>query len=325
MKKVLIYIIAFCFITSSCNISKPIALSDNIILRNYQPFTEFNKTARLSETATLKLEHDLPKIDGATALYPLYAAFVQAIYPEGDYFYQSRGNFTTYEEPLVGASTTASAYNRLIEGKVDIIFCAKPSIEQTEMVRNNGMEFIMIPIGSEAFVFFINVKNPVSNISTDDIIGIYSGRITNWSKLGGNRSEIRAYQRTKNSGSQTMLESIMGEEKLINSKTENELTFMLDIINRTADYRNYRNALGFSFLFYTTQMVQNNNIKLLSINNILPTKETIQNGTYPYCDNFYAIILNNNTDNENINLFIKWILSEQGQYLVEKTGYVPIR
>ncbi|MCL2793643.1 MAG: hypothetical protein FWD87_11215 [Spirochaetaceae bacterium] len=70
-------------------------------------------------------------------------------------------------------------------------------------------------------------------------------------------------------------------------------------------------------------MVQNDSIKLLSINGISPSIETIQSGDYPFTDYFYAVTTN--TENENVNKFIEWILSEQGQYLVEKTGYFPLR
>jgi phosphate transport system substrate-binding protein len=291
-------------------------VDDSIRIREYQPFKEDTKTIKLPETATLKLPDNLPRLDGATALYPLYAAFVQAVYPEDDYDPYS-------SMCVVNVSSTPNAYKNLIEGKADIIFCAKPSDEQIEMAEEKGISFNMTPIGREAFVFFVNKKNPVSNLTTGEIIGIYSGIIRNWSELGGKRNEIRVYQRPKNSGSQTMLESIMGDVTNINPETENELTFMLDIVKKTASYRNYRNALGYSFLFYTTQMVKNEKIKLLSINSILPSKETIQNGTYPYVDNFYAITASNTGGN--VNKFIEWILSPQGQYLVEKTGYIPVR
>jgi len=316
----LIVIIQLC---TSCNNFKPEALSDYIIIREYQPFSEWTKTVVLLETATLRFENDLPRIDGATALYPLYASFVQAVYPEGEYFPYERGNFETYERPLVGAHSTPRAYENLINGKVDLIFCAKPSDEQIETASKNGLKFQMTPIGKEAFVFFVNKDNTVSNLSTEQIINIYSGQITKWSELGGKRDSIRVYQRPKNSGSQTMLETIMGDVQIIEPITENVLTFMLDIVNQTADFRNYRNALGYSFLFYATQMVRNDKIKLLSINNIFPSNETIRNGTYPYAYEFYAITTN--TENENVNKFIEWILTEQGQYIVERTGYVPIK
>jgi len=117
------------------------------------------------------------------------------------------------------------------------------------MARENGVTVNLTPIGKEAFVFFVNKHNPVSNLTIQQIKGIYSGRITNWKKLGGRNRNIRAYQRAKNSGSQTILESLLYDELIVEPIKESELTFMLDIINRTAAYRNYNNALGYSFFF----------------------------------------------------------------------------
>ena len=328
MKYYCILFIIICVLYSSCNLIKPQMVSDHIIRQNYQPFLIGSKAVKLQEEATLKLQDNLPIIDGATALYPLYSAFVQAVYPQGEYNFSIRFIRNDNDElisvnPIVRCTTTTEAYRSLINGYVDIIFCAAPSNEQILMATERGVRFNLIPIGKEAFVFFVNNRNPVSNLSTEQIKGIYTGRIINWNEVGGRNMDIRAYQRAKNSGSQTMLESIMGDEVLMDPLTENELTFMLDIINQTANYRNYNNAIGYSFLFYTTQMVRNNDIKLLSINGVYPSIETIQNGTYPYTDNFYAITTN--TRNPNVNKFIEWILSEQGQYLVRETGYVPIK
>jgi len=96
------------------------------------------------------------------------------------------------------------------------------------------------------------------------------------------------------------------------------------IINRVAVYKNFPNAIGYSFLFFSTEMVKNDQIKLLSVEGVYPSKKTIQDGTYPFSDSFYAIYVDTDDKNENIDLFIEWILSEQGQELIEKTGYVPI-
>jgi phosphate transport system substrate-binding protein len=288
------------------------------------PYAEKTKAVILPEKPTLKINEDLPILDGATALYPIYAAFVQAVYPEREYHLNSRFDNEHNEiHPIVASSGTQWAFNNLISGRVDMIFCAKPSPEQIEKARENNTTFKLIPIGKEAFVFFVNKRNRVSNLTSEQIMSIYSGRITNWNELGGKKKEIKIYQRPKNSGSQTMLESIMGSEKIIEPLTENVLTFMQDIVNETATYRNYNNAIGYSFLFYTTQMVMNNKIKLLSINTIMPTIETIQDNSYPYSDEFYAITTE--TKNENIDRFIEWILSEQGQYLIKETDYVPIK
>jgi phosphate transport system substrate-binding protein len=320
------YCIVLLFMTlfNSCIFFNSPDVPDSIYRYDYQPFAEKNKLVILEEEAKLKLTDNLPIIDGATALYPLYAAFVQAVYPQGEYNPNSTWDSVNSVKilPVVGCSRTSEAFDNLINGKVDVIFCAAPSENQIEKARENDVTLKLIPIGKEAFVFFVNKRNPVSNLTTKQIKDIYTGRTTNWKELGGKNKSIRVYQREENSGSQTMLESIMGDETIIKPLTKDVLGFMLDIVTRVSQYKNYNNAIGYSFLFYTTKMVRNKKIKLLSINGITPSTETIQNGTYPYSEYFYAITTN--TKNENVNILIEWILSEQGQSLVKKTGYVPI-
>jgi phosphate transport system substrate-binding protein len=309
---------------NSCVFFNNSHVPDGINRYNYQPFSEKNRLVVLEEEAKIGFTYDLPIIDGATALYPLYAAFVQAVYPKGEYSPNSKWDSVNYMDipPIVGCSRTSEAFDNLMNRKVDIIFCAAPSEDQIEKAKEKNVTLNLIPIGREAFVFFVNKRNPVSNLTTKQIRDIYSGRITNWNELGGKNKDIKVYQREKNSGSQTMLESIMGDEAIMEPLTENVVGFMLEIITQVSEYKNYNNAIGYSFLFYTTKMVQNNKIKLLSINGIAPSTETIRNGIYPYSEYFYAITTN--TKNENVKIFIEWILSEQGQYLIKKTGYVPI-
>ena len=316
------------FLNTSCTLfdSKPSPVNDSLILYDYRPFMINTRAVKLRENSTLKITDNLPIIDGATALYPLYAAFVQAVYPKGEYRADKKrdpDDYTRITPPIVDGGSTSEAYKNLIDGTADMIFCARPSVDQIEKARKEGIAFNLTPIGKEAFVFFVNKRNPVSNLTTEQIKGIYSGRITNWTELGGKNESIRVYQRSKNSGSQTILEWIMGDKKIIEPIKENVQVPMIGIVNHVADYRNYNDAIGYSFLFYTTRMVQNNKIKLLSINDIAPSTETIQDGTYPYADYFYVITTN--TKNENVKKFIEWILSDQGQYLVKKTGYVPIK
>ena len=66
--------------------NKPAPVDDDGILINYyRPFMKNTRAVKLPENSTFKITDNLPIIDGATALYPLYAAFVQAVYPEGEY------------------------------------------------------------------------------------------------------------------------------------------------------------------------------------------------------------------------------------------------
>ena len=72
-------------------------------------------------------------------------------------------------------------------------------------------------------------------------------------------------------------------------------------------------------------MIAVNQIRLLSIDGIYPSRENIINGTYPHSGYFYAVTVRaSNEANPYIGAFIDWILSEQGKYLIEKTGYIPL-
>ena len=288
----------------------------------YKPFAENTKAVKLEEDSTLKLDSNLPRLDGATALYPLYAAFAQAVYPAGEYdIYAIKEEYSSSAGQVV-CTTTSDAYTRLINGETDIIFVARPSQQQLEEAKAKGLELKLTPIGKEAFVFFVNARNEVSNLSTAQIQDIYAGKITNWNEVGGKNEAIRAFQRPENSGSQTMLQKLMEGRTLMMPPKEDVASGMGDIINQTASYRNYRNAIGYSFLFFATEMIHNNEIKLLKVDGVQPEKSTIASGEYPLSAEFFAVTAGSN--NHNVDLFIEWILSPQGQYLVEKTGYTSI-
>ncbi len=153
-------------------------------------------------------------------------------------------------------------------------------------------------------MFFVNKNNSIDNLSIKNIQDIFSGKIKYWKELNGANQRIRAFQRPENSGSQTMLEKVMGNIPVMEPRKENVSSGMGDIINQVAVYRNFTNAIGYSFLFYSTEMVNY--------------------GSYPFSDSFCAIYNDTDDKNSNIELFIEWILSSQGQGLISETGYIPI-
>jgi len=305
--------------------SLPTVDDRDLLLWEYEPFAEHSKAAKLKEASTLQLTRwDQLRLDGATALYPVYAAFVQAAYPKGDYSLHGPGT------PLVDCSGTILAYERLIAGETDLIFAAAPSQAQLELAENAGMELHLTPIGREAFVFFVNSKNPVENLTVEQIQGIYTGKFTNWHQLGGKWQSVRPFQRPENSGSQTALQHLMNGLPLLEPEEEDRITGMDGIIRQVANYRNYQNAIGFSFRFYATEMVTSNEIRLLALDGVAPTQETIRDGSYPLSSAFYAVTAAPvgapapRESNPVVRSLLDWILSEQGQTLVEQTGYVAL-
>ncbi len=293
------------------------------VLYDYTPYEYNSKTANLDKEASLLLSDNLPKMDGATALYPVYAAFAKAVYPK-DIFFDEKGNVENYHNnEYVTCTTTSNAYGKIVTGEADIIFVASPSKEQDQFAYDSGVELMYTPIGNEAFVFFVNSKNPIEDITLEQVQKIYSGEIKDWSELGvSGLGEIRAFQREEGSGSQSTLIKLMAGKSLAEPQKEDVVDGMGGIISRTADYKNYKNAIGYSFRFYSTQMVKNNQIKLLKINGIEPSLENIENGTYPIAGNFYAVTRSN--PSENTLRLLEWIKSEEGQKLIELTGYTPL-
>lgn len=282
--------------------------------RHYMPFTNSTKLARLDCEATLHFskEDELPVVDGATALFPVYCSFVEAIYPSDCKI-----------EEYIGFNTTTGAYKRLIAGENDIIFVAQPSKEQIESAQKAGIEFNLYPIGYEAFVFLVNKKNPVSNLSLKQIKDIYTGKITNWKELGGKNQLIRPFQRDTNSGSQTAFLAVMGKDTELIPPETHQVSGMDGLIDVVSNYQNHSNAIGYSFRYYVETMNKSVNIKILNLNGVEPTRENIRTKTYPITDNFYAITVREK-ESENTKKFIDWILSEQGQKIIEKVGYVSL-
>jgi ABC-type phosphate transport system, periplasmic component len=287
----------------------------NVNLYLYAPYVKNTQAALLDTISALKMETDLPLLNGAAALYPVYAAFAQAVYPKKKY---------DLDAGEVVCNNTIQAYKKLINKTADIIFVAPPSKEQLEEAKKAGVSFRYTPIGKEAFVFFVNSQNPVSDLTIEQLQGIYSGEITNWKELGGNDEIIRPFQRNENSGSQTAFVHFMQGKTIMQPPKEDVVQIMVGIVSQTADYTNYGNAIGFSFRYYVNEMVKNEDVKILKINGVFPELETIGNNTYPLSSSFFAVTLIDNYK-PNVTRFLEWIVSEQGQYLVKETGYYPIK
>ncbi len=285
-------------------------VSTSIDKQKYEPFSDTSEIARLDTPASISFVENEPVIDGAIALYPLYSAFATAVYHSENH------------EAHVRCTNTTPSYEAIVNGDIDIAFCAAPSYEQEQYARDLGKELQLTPIGREAFVFYVNAKNPIDNLTSEDIRKIYSGDITNWSQLGGNDEPILTYQRNKGSGSQSAFIRFMGDTKIKEPITEEVVGGMEGIVDKVSDYKNSKGAIGFSFRYFVTGMMKSD-VKLLSIDGVEPNTENIKNGSYPLTSEFYAVTTD--SKNENVGTFIDWILSDEGQTLVERTGYVGIK
>jgi phosphate transport system substrate-binding protein len=305
--------------------SVPELAETQLDLQLYTPFQNHVKLARLNTKSTLLIKDNFPKLDGATSFFPVYSAFVEAAYDKEAFTTQNHTYASSYPDEIRGkvleCTRTEKAYEKIINRQTDIAFVLAPSDEQLKLAEERNAKLKFIPIGKEAFVFFVNSQNEVKNLTVSEIKDIYSGEVKNWRDVGGKWEKIQAFQRNKNSGSQTALENLMQGRTII--EADHKVGLMGAMLDEVANYKNYNSAIGFSFRYFATEMEKNNDIKLLEVDGVYPTLETMENGTYPLTNEFYAVIREDNK-NENVDKFINWILSEEGQELVRKSGYAGI-
>lgn len=296
-------------------------------LSDYTPYSNSGKLATLNHQADLLIEdtEEMPVLDGAEACYPVYSAIAKAIYKDIGNIEEGYVNKTKDENGrIVTFYNTAIGFERLVDGQVDMFFGAKPSASQLEYAKEKGVELVYTPIGKEAFVFFVNEKNPIDSLTSDQIKSIYHGDITNWKEVNGKDVEIIAYQRPERSGSQSMMTYFMGDVSLKEPLTYEMEMAMMGIIQEVAEYQNDKGAIGYSFRYFFEGLTQVDGAKMISVDGVYPSNESIQDGSYPIVTNLYCITVEGN-DNENVEKVLDFLLSEDGQYLIEKTGYSPLK
>ena len=258
---------------------------------------------------------DYPVVDGSTATLPLSYLLMQTATGVDE---------DTARDSIVHSKTTESFYE-LVWGNAKLLLVYEPSEDAWQTAADNDVALEFAPIGLDAPVFLINEDNPVDSLTHDQIVGIYSGEITNWKDVGGRDQEIVAYQRIENSGSQVMVEAqVMQGVPMMPAPKEMRTAEMGELIDVIASYKNTANSIGYSVYYYVHNMYMQPGIKLLKVNGVMPANETIESGEYPYRQPFYAVIRADEPEDSPARQLYDWLRTEEGQALVEAAGYVPV-
>ena len=263
-----------------------------------------------------------PKVDGSTALLPLMAQVRS----------NALGISLEEAENDTICSKTNFAWDRLFNKNADVLIVGEMPNEVREELefqnKNKSVkqQLIYAPIRREGLVFIVNKSNPVENITKQQLIDIYTGKITNWKELGGNDAKIEAFQREEKSGSQTIFRKILmkGIEPEVKEKMyyPGEMNSLIDVL---ASYDNSNNAIGYSVYYYVTQMYKNDNLKLLKVEGVMPSNDTIADFSYPLLNESYTAIRADEPVNSPNRKLYDYIRSNQGKEAVIEAGYVPVK
>jgi len=281
------------------------------------------------------IARDYPRVDGSTSAHPMqmYIAckilevecrWMEAIFSERTLFPDNSIAPTGDAETVANIwhNGTHSAYVNLINKEADFIIVARMPSE--DEIREAGVKSVKLdirPIALDAFVFLAHVDNPVDSLTREQIRDIYTGKITSWFKLGGTGT-IHAYQRNRNSGSQELMDELVMRGARMIDAPDMILESMVGPINAIRDDPQ---GIGYSVFFYATFMLPDENVKLLGIDGVVPTSDTIASREYSLVTEVYAIVRGNMPINSTAVKLRDWLLTEEGQTAVEESGYVPIK
>jgi phosphate transport system substrate-binding protein len=280
---------------------------------------------------------NLPKIDGSTSNVPLRSFILCKIlgykcewqqYSDMDSAITERyvdikttdSNLEAIRKKSVN-STTHNAYVKLINGETDIIFVATlPSIDEQNLIKEKNVELEIKPIAMDAFVFIDNKSNPVNNLSTQQVLDVYTGKITNWKDISGKDAKLNPYQREDNSGSQELMRTLVLKGVKPIAAPDMIISGMIGLINRVASDTN---GLGYSVYYYEQFMVRNTDLKLLSINGVYPSYNSLADESYPLASPVYVITKKGIDKNSAAYNLSQWLFTKDGQKAVRDSGYVP--
>jgi phosphate transport system substrate-binding protein len=253
----------------------------------------------------------MPRIDGSTATIPLISA-VRAVL------------LGIPREDDITVSGTDNAYARLIEGNTDVLLVYAPAQNTLDLAKEQGVELEMVPIGKDALVFLVNVKNPVKSLTPEQLVAVYSGDVTNWKDVGGADAGILAYQRQLMSGSQTMMNKlVMKGTPMAEAPTEFVIGDMGGLVDAVAVFDGAENAIGYNVYYYVSRMKLDEHIRLLDVGGVTPSTETIASGAYPFVNDFYAVIRADAPKGSPQRVLFDWMVTAEGQSLVVHEGYAP--
>jgi len=237
------------------------------------------------------------------------------------------------EHPDISISVTGGGSGTgiaaLINGTVDIANASRAiTADEIKQAKANGVNPVQVVISRDAIAVVVNPQNPVRRLTLQQISDIYSGKINNWTGVGGDDRPIVRLSRETNSGTHVyFLQTVirLGDPK--NTTLFSTDTLLLPssegIIN---EVRQNPNAIGYDGLGYIPPDLMNSVIAVAVDAGgayVIPSITTVNNNSYPVSRDLY--MYTNGQPTGAIKDYINWILSPEAQKIVADLGFVPIK
>lgn len=259
---------------------------------------------------------NMPRLDGSTSTAPLGRAIASVLLGESE------------EEvsDLIHFSRTTASFRALMAGEADLLIVGEPNASVYDEMEEAGFEASIGTFAVDGLVFVVNANNPVDSLTLEQLQGIYSGKITNWSEVGGDDEPIIPFQRNEDAGSQALMKKlVMQDVPLMDAPTDHIVQSMEGLMDAVRSYDNSAGAIGYSVYYYAHDMEMASGLKLLSVGGVAPSAQTIRDEQYPFRNAYYVVMAADTPEDSMTHILYDWILSDDGQRLAAQMGYVSVR
>jgi phosphate transport system substrate-binding protein len=240
-------------------------------------------------------------------------------------------NFNDAKVSVAGGGS-GIGINELTEGRIDICTSSRPmkAEEKAKVKEKQGKEPVEFVVGYDALAVFVNPANPIAQISMEQIKDIYvaDGAITTWEQVspGGLTGNIEALGRENTSGTYEFIHDVVLGKDKDGNKNKFRTTVAAQsssqaIINNLA---NMKNAIGYDGMAFKTDKVKWVPVsKKTGEPAVMPGVDDARSGKYPLARKLYLYTIGEPTGA--VKGFIDFAMSDEGQKLLSKTGYVSLK
>lgn len=203
---------------------------------------------------------------------------------------------------------SGSGIQAVLDGRCDIGLSSR-NLKEAEAEELTGTV-----VAIDGIAVIVNHENSVSDLTVEQIGALYRGEIENWKELGGNDAPVVLIGREAASGTRDGFESITGTEDLC--KYTQELTSTGDVVQTVASNPN---AIGYASLASVKD-----NVKVLLVEGVKPTTESIQSGDYKIQRNFVFVTKKDGAVSSACEDFFNFATSGEADDYIIAAGAVPV-
>ena len=222
---------------------------------------------------------------------------------------------------------SGTGISSLLSGTCDIVMCSR-NIRGREvaLAKQKGINPFEIKIALDGLAVVVNPKNPISKLTIDQLADIFTGKITNWKELRGNDQKIVILSREVNSGTHVYFkEHVLRKNNSVSQEEFTPSALMLPSSQAIADeVANNPSSIGYYGMGYICQkqkavmVAQDSNSEFIA-----PTVDNVISGKYPISRPLF--FYTDGQPEELVKKFVDFALSKEGQDIVVKTDFVPIK